>query len=257
MSESATWDGATSMSDAVAQETHRLATSPSVYAVIDPHGQLLWKDTMRQQEVAAALTPGARLASEMALSTDVMLGSVDPTGRGSYSRITMITTGRTSIRGYRPEPRVAARHPEEYLVNLVGRRVRAALSTGARQVVMDEELRGNLVLCGVAGDGTEIGLDYWQRQLIGTAFSAASTAAGFMASYRVIGARGHEAAVYVPELHDPMSADSARMAAWKLLEAANTAEGSSDDNPLPELTTSPGDPEPRWKNASLGSSRKR
>jgi hypothetical protein len=246
MSES--WDGATSMSDAVAQETQRLATSPSVYAVIDPHGQLLWKDTMRQQEVEVMLTPGARLASERALSADVMLGSVDPTGRGSYSRITMISTGRTSIRGYRPDPRVAARHPEEYLVNLVGRRVRAGLSAGARQVVMDEELRGNLVLCGVDGDGTEIGLDYWQRQLIGTAFSAASTAAGFMASYRVVGARGHEASVYVPELQDPMSVDSARLAAWKLLEAANTVEGSSEENPLPELTTSTGEKQPRWKN---------
>jgi hypothetical protein len=242
------------MSDVLKQETQRLATSRSVYAVIDPHGQLLWKDTVEQQAAEALRSPGVLLSPEVALSSDVMLGSVDPR-RGSYSPITMISTGRTSIRGYRPEPRVAARHPEEYLVNLVGRRVRAALAAGARQPVSDEELRGNLVLCGVDVDGKEIGLDRWQQQLIGTTFSAASTAAGLMASYRVVGA-GQEAPVYLPEVHDPMSADSARQAAWKLIEAANTVERSSDQNPLPISTTSTAAKGPRWTSESLRSVRK-
>ena len=247
------------MSDVLAQEAQRLASSSSVYAVIDHHGQLFWKDTVLKQvpknpsqEELAMMSPDAPLRPQ------AMLEAVDPS-RGNYSPLTMVRTGRTSIRGYRQEPGVARRHPADYPVNLVARRMRAALARGSQMVLPDEELRGNLVLCGVGVDGREIGLDHWQRQLIGVAYHAANTAAGAMSSYRVVGAGGRESDVFLPEMYDPMTPEGARQAAWKLNVAADTAEGvPHDQHPQPPLTStsSTAGKEPRWKNESLMQIRK-
>ena len=254
MSESVAWDGtAKSMSDVLAQEAQRLASSQSVYAVIDHHGQLFWKDTVLKQvprnpspEELAMMAPSAPLRPQ------VMLEAVDPS-RGNHSQITMVRTGRTSIRGYRQEPGVARLHSKDYPVNLVARRVRAALARGTQQLLSDEELRGNLVLCGVGVDGGLIGLDHWQRQLIGVAYYAASTAAGAMSSYRVVGAGGGEVDVFAPEMYDPMTPEAARMAAWKLNVAADSAESgsSSGQHPVPAQTSSTAGREPRWSHQTL------
>jgi hypothetical protein len=212
MSDSVTWDDAApSLQDALAREEHRLASSRDVFALINPDGLLTFKDGTSQEVREAA----------------------DPL-HGAASRVTVVDPrhGAVGIRGYRPE--VAGHLPEEYPVNPVARRVRAALAAGAGQEVPDEELRGNLALCTMDVDGkTEVGLTGWQQQLIRVAHHAAHAASGWLSSFRIVGRTGEAGAstVFLPGLRDPMSADSARLAAQLLTQVA----ASSDDESSPAL----------------------
>ena len=212
MSDSIPWDDdAPSLQDALAREEHRLASSRNVFALINPDGLLTLKDGT-PREVREAADPLHGAAARVTV--------VDPRG------------GAVGIRGYRPE--VARDVPEEYPVNPVARRVRAALAAVAGQAVPDEELRGNLALCAVNVDGkTEVGLTGWQQQLIRVAHHAAHAASGWLSSFRIVGRTGEAGAstVFLPGLRDPMSADSARLAAHLLTQVAD----SSDDERSPAL----------------------
>ncbi|MCP2286468.1 hypothetical protein APR04_005405 [Promicromonospora umidemergens] len=215
MSDSVPWDDAApTLQAALAREAHRLTSSRNVFALINPDGLLTLKDGT-PREVREAADPLHGAAARVAV--------VDPRG------------GAAGIGGYRPE---AARDvPEEYPVNPVARRVRAALAAGAGQAVPDEELRGNLALCAVDVDGkTEVGLTGWQQELIRVAHHAAHAASGWLSSFRIVGRTGEAGAstVFLPGLRDPMSADSARLAAHLLTQVAD----SSDDVSSPSLRRS-------------------
>ena len=208
MSDSVPWDDAApSLQDALAREEYRLASSRNVFALINPDGLLTFKDGT-PREVRAAADPLHGAAARVIV--------VEPRG------------GAAGIRGYRPE--VGRDVPEEYPVNPVARRVKAALAAGAGQAVPDEELRGNLALCAVDVDGrTEVGLTGWQQQLIRVAHHAAHAASGWLSSFRIVGKTGEAGAstVFLPELRDPMSSDSARHAAWKLTQVAGSSDNES------------------------------
>jgi hypothetical protein len=212
MSDSVPWeDIAPSLQDALAQEEYRLASSTAVFALINPDGLLTFKDGTPQQ---------VRDAADILHGVAARVTVVDPRG------------GVVGIRGYRPE--VAGHLPEEYPVNPVARRVRAALAAGAGQVVPDEELRGNLSLCAVDVDGkTEVGLTGWQQQLIRVAHHAAHAATGWQSSFRIVGRTGEAGAstAWLPGLRDNMSSDAARQSAYRLLQVAD----SSDDENSPAL----------------------
>jgi hypothetical protein len=217
MSDPAPWDDYVPppLQVALAQEEHRLASSRNVFALINPDGLLTIKDGT-PQEVREAADPLHGTAARVTV--------VDPRGE------------LVGIRGYRPE--VGRDLPDEYAVNPVARRVRAALAAGAGQLVPDEELRGNLALCAVDVDGkTEVGLTGWQQQLIRVAHHAAHAASGWLSSFRIVGRTGEAGAstVFLPGLRDPMSADEARRAAHQLALVAD----SSDDVNSPALR-------PRW-----------
>jgi hypothetical protein len=197
-------DGARSLQNELAREAQNLASSTSVYAVITPDGLLSFKEGTRLQAQAAA--DPAHMA---AAGIDV----VKPSG------------GQPGIRGYRPE--AAVHLPMEYPVNPVGRHVREALAAGVWQDVPNEELRGNLVLCGDTGSTrTEVGLIPWQQQLVRVAHRAAHDASSMWAVYPVLGKK-RTGMVYLPGLHRlGMSSDEARQSADRLYDVAN----STDDN---------------------------
>lgn len=205
MSVSPSDDVIPSLPDELAREQYRLVSSGNAFAVINPDGLLSWKDVSLHE---------VRKTADPVHGAAAMVTVVDPRG------------GAEGIRGFRPE--VAGHLPAEYAVNPVGRHVRAALAAGAGQTVPNEELRGNLVLCGVAhSGGAEVGLTPWQLQLIRVAHRAAHDAARPWSSFLIVGRSGQagSSTVYLPGLHrDGMSSDEARQSAERLLKVADSAD---------------------------------